>query len=64
MAHFAYAHVLSDLGRHDEAIAQGAQAIELEPVFLLLNALQGLFLHHARRDDQAIAQLQKTLDRS
>jgi len=32
MAHFAYAHVLSDLGRHDEAIAQGAQAIELKRV--------------------------------
>jgi DNA-binding winged helix-turn-helix (wHTH) protein/TolB-like protein/Flp pilus assembly protein TadD len=60
-AHFAYAHVLSDLGRHEEAIAQGAQAIELEPVFLLVNALQGMYLYHARRDDEAIAQLEKTL---
>jgi len=63
MAHFAYAHVLSDLGRHDEAIAQGAQAIELKRVSTTQRAA-GLFLHHARRDDQAIAQLQKTLDRS
>jgi serine/threonine protein kinase/tetratricopeptide (TPR) repeat protein len=60
-AHFTYAAVLSDLGRHDEAIAEGAKAIELEPVSLLFNALQGMFLHHARRDDQAFTQLQKTL---
>jgi DNA-binding winged helix-turn-helix (wHTH) protein/TolB-like protein/Flp pilus assembly protein TadD len=61
MAHFAHAHVLSDLGRHEEAIAEQARAIQLEPVFLLLNALQGMYLYHARRDEQAIKQLQKTL---
>jgi TolB-like protein/DNA-binding winged helix-turn-helix (wHTH) protein/Flp pilus assembly protein TadD len=61
MAHFAHAHVLSDLGRHDEAITEQTQAIELEPVSLLLNALQGMYLYHARRDDQAFAQLQKAL---
>ena len=61
IAHFAHAHVLSDLGHHDEAIAEQARAIEIEPVFLLLNALQGMFLHHARRDDQALIQLQRTL---
>jgi tetratricopeptide (TPR) repeat protein len=61
MGHFARAHVLSDLGRHDEAIAEQARAIELEPVFLLLNALQGMYLYHGRRDDEAITQLQKTL---
>jgi serine/threonine-protein kinase len=61
MAHFAHAHVLSDLGRHEEAIAEQERAIELEPVSLLLNALQGMYLYHARRDDQAFAQLQKTL---
>src|SRR5262249_25498330 len=59
--HWAYAHLLSDLGRHDEAISEQARAIELEPVFLLFNALQGMFLHHARRNDQALTQLQKTL---
>jgi TolB-like protein len=33
MAHFSYAHVLSALGRHDEAVREGARAVELEPVF-------------------------------
>lgn len=61
VAHFAYAHVLSDLGRHDEAISEQAKAIELEPVFLLLNALQGMYLYHADRIDEALIQLRKTL---
>ena len=60
--HFAYAHVLSDLGRHEEAIAEGAKAVELEPVFLLFNALEGMFLHHAGRNDEAAVRLQKTLE--
>jgi len=60
-SHFALAHVLSDLGRHDEAIAEGARAVELDPVFFLFSALEGMFLHHARRDDEAIARLEKTL---
>ena len=61
MAHFALAHVLSDLGRHDEAIPEQAQAIRLEPVFLLINALQGMYLYHARRDNEALTQLRETL---
>jgi TolB-like protein/class 3 adenylate cyclase/Flp pilus assembly protein TadD len=62
VAHFAYSHVLSDLGRHEEAIAEIARARELDPVFLLPRALEGMFLHHARRDDEARATLQKVLD--
>jgi tetratricopeptide (TPR) repeat protein len=60
-SHFALAHVLSDLGRHDEAVVEGARAMELDPVFFLFSALEGMFLHHARRDDEAMALLQKTL---
>jgi len=61
-AHFAYAHVLSDLGRHDEAIAEIARARELDPVFLLYRGLEGMFLHHAGRNDEAGANLQKVLE--
>jgi DNA-binding winged helix-turn-helix (wHTH) protein/TolB-like protein/Flp pilus assembly protein TadD len=61
VAHFAHAHVLSDLGRHDEALAEQTRAIQLEPVFLLINALQGMYLYHAHRDELAFIQLQKTL---
>lgn len=62
MAHFAYAHVLSDQGLHWEAIAEIAHARELEPVVLLFPALEGMFLHHAGRNDEALARLQKTLE--
>jgi TolB-like protein/tetratricopeptide (TPR) repeat protein/class 3 adenylate cyclase len=61
-AHFAYGHLLSDLGRHKEAIAEIARARELEPVFLLVRALEGMFLLHAGRDDEALAKLQKALE--
>jgi tetratricopeptide (TPR) repeat protein len=61
-AHFAYGHVLSDLGRHKEAIAEMAQAKELDPVFLLVRALEGMFFHHARRDVEASACLQSALE--
>jgi len=61
IAHFSYAHVLSDLGRHDEAIAEIGKARELDPVFLLTCALEGMFLHHAGRDAEAKAKLDKAL---
>ena len=61
-AHFAYGHVLSDLGRHKEAIAEVARARELEPVFLLVRALEGMFLLNAGHDDEALAKLQKALE--
>jgi TolB-like protein/Flp pilus assembly protein TadD/class 3 adenylate cyclase len=61
-AHFARAHVLSDLGRHDEAIAEAARARELDPVFLLFRALEGLFFVQARRYDEAAVSLRKALE--
>jgi len=62
MAHFAYAHVLSNLGRHDEAASEGGQAIALEPVFPLFRAIGAMFLHHAGHNDEAYARLQKALE--
>jgi TolB-like protein/Flp pilus assembly protein TadD len=62
MAHFAYAHILSDLGRHKEAIAEIARARQLEPVFLLVRALEGMFLLQAGRNDEARETLQKVLE--
>jgi serine/threonine-protein kinase len=60
-AHFALAHVLSDFSRHDEAIAEIVRARELDPVFLLYGALEGMMLQHAGRNDEAIAKLQGML---
>jgi len=61
-AHRAYAHFLSNLGRHDEAIAEGRRARELDPLSLITNALEGQFLFYAGRADEAIARYDKTLE--
>jgi TolB-like protein/Tfp pilus assembly protein PilF len=61
-SHLAYAHVLSNLGRHAEAIAEGARARELDPVSLIVNAREGAVLYFARRNDEARERLQKTLE--
>jgi TolB-like protein/class 3 adenylate cyclase/Flp pilus assembly protein TadD len=62
MAHFAYAHLLSNLGRHDEAVAEGTRAVELDPVFFLYRAIDAMFLHHAGRNEEARVQLEKTFE--
>jgi TolB-like protein/class 3 adenylate cyclase/Flp pilus assembly protein TadD len=61
-AHFTYADMLSDEAHHDQALVEMARARELDPISLLYSALDGLFLHHARRDAEALARLQKALD--
>jgi Flp pilus assembly protein TadD len=61
-AHRAYAHLLSNLERHEEAVLEGKRARELDPLSLITNALEGQFLFFAGRDDEAIARLQKTLE--
>jgi TolB-like protein/class 3 adenylate cyclase/Tfp pilus assembly protein PilF len=62
MAHFAYSHILSDQGHHQEAIIEIARARELEPVFLLIRAIEGMILHHAGRNEEALTRLQKVLE--
>ncbi|HEX8370270.1 MAG TPA: winged helix-turn-helix domain-containing protein [Pyrinomonadaceae bacterium] len=57
-----YAHLLSNTGRHAEALAKIKRARELDPLNLRINALEGLFLLHAGQTDEAIARLQKTLE--
>ncbi|MGI8640872.1 MAG: tetratricopeptide repeat protein [Pyrinomonadaceae bacterium] len=61
-AHRAYAHLLSNTGRHDEAVAMGRRARELDPLTLITNALEGQFLFFAGRDTEAIARYDKTLE--
>jgi serine/threonine-protein kinase len=61
LAHFSYAQVLSDLGRHEEAVGEAARARELDPVFLVVSAIEGLVLVHARRYNEAGASLEKAL---
>src|SRR5205085_1054262 len=59
-AHRAYALLLSTLGRHQEAINEGARARELEPLVLITRTLESLFLYYAGRNDEAREKLNTT----
>ncbi len=61
-AHLFYAHLLSNTGRHAEALAEVKLARELDPLFPFGNALEGQFLLHAGRTDEALDRLQKTFE--
>ncbi len=62
LAHLFYAHLLSNIGRHEEALVRVKRSRELDPVFPFGNALEGQFLLHAGRVDEALARLEKTLE--
>jgi DNA-binding winged helix-turn-helix (wHTH) protein/TolB-like protein len=61
-AHLFYAHLLSNTGRHEEALAEAKRARELDPLNLLTCSLEGQFLVHAGRTDEALTRLQETLE--
>ena len=61
-AHLFYAHILSNTGRHTEALAEVKLSRELDPLFPFAGALEGQFLFHAGRTDEALVRLQKTFD--
>ena len=61
-AHLYYAHLLSNTGRHAEALAEARRARELDPLNLRINALEGQFLLHAGRIDEALTRLHETLE--
>ncbi len=61
-SYVAYAHLLSNMGRHAEALTEGERAIELDPLNLRINALQAQFLIHAGQTDEALARLQKIFE--
>jgi tetratricopeptide (TPR) repeat protein len=63
-AHEVYAHLLSNTGRHAEALAEIKHARQLDPLNLRINALEGQFLLHAGKTDETLIQLQKTFELS
>jgi serine/threonine protein kinase/Tfp pilus assembly protein PilF len=60
-AHQWYAEYLEAMGRHDEAIVEIKRAQELDPLSLIIGAVTGRIYYCARRYDQSIDQLEKTL---
>lgn len=59
---FGYAHFLSNVGRHDEALAEIRRARELDPVNLVTNALEGQILFFAGKDNEALKTLEDTAE--
>jgi len=61
-AHHQFGNVnLSMIGEFDRAIAEGNRAVELDPLSLIINTDLGQDFMLARRYDEAIDQLRKTL---
>jgi serine/threonine-protein kinase len=61
-AHLYYAHILSNTGRHQEALSEVRLARESDPLFPFAGALEGQFLFHAGKNDEALDRLQKTFE--
>lgn len=61
-AHWGYAHLLSNLGRHDEAIAEVKRALELDPLSSMIGASAGVYLIDAGRPDEGLQYLNKVLE--
>jgi tetratricopeptide (TPR) repeat protein len=61
-AHHQFGNMnLTMVGEFDRAIAEGKRAVELDPLSLIINADLGVNFLLARRYDQAVDQLRKTL---
>jgi serine/threonine-protein kinase len=61
-AHHWFAEYLSHMGRQEEAMAEAERALELAPLSLIINTLQGMMFYETRQYDRAVRQLQKTLE--
>ena len=61
-ARLAYAHLLNNIGRNDEAAIQARQAVALDPLSPLINTLASSFVEHAGHADEARQGFQRALD--
>jgi len=61
-AHHWYSLLLSDLGRHDEAISSMRRAQALDPLSLIINTILATRYLFARRYDEARAQIGRALE--
>ena len=60
-AHLYLAHILSNVGRHDEALAVIQQALVLDPLSLIAGAMRGQFLYYAGRYAESVQQFDAIL---
>jgi len=59
-AHVFYAHLLSNTGRHEQALVEIKRAESLDPLSPFISSLSGQFLLHAGKPDEALARLKET----
>ena len=57
-----FALYLTAIGQTDDAVSEVKQALEVDPLSLIINTDMGNILYFARRYQQAAEQLQRTLD--
>jgi DNA-binding winged helix-turn-helix (wHTH) protein/Tfp pilus assembly protein PilF len=62
VTHADYAHLLSSIGRHEGAISEVRRARTIDPLNVLINAIEGQILFFAGRIDEAERVLQATID--
>jgi DNA-binding winged helix-turn-helix (wHTH) protein/TolB-like protein/Flp pilus assembly protein TadD len=62
LAHLGYAHLLSTLGRRDQALAEIDHAITLDPLSPFVVTIKGELLFHAHRYSEAIKEVNKALE--
>lgn len=60
--HADIAHMLTFLGRHTEAIAEGKKATELDPLSFMSATMYAQFLFFGGKTDEALVELQKTFE--
>ncbi len=61
-AHRFYGHLLSGLGRHEEAIPRVKRALELDPLSILLHTSVGDTYFYARRYEESMGWYRKAMD--
>lgn len=60
--HQMYGHLLSNLGRHSEAVVEISRALEIDPLSLIANAIKGQILFFAGQYDDAEAHMLKAIE--
>lgn len=60
VAHHMYSHYLMAMGRVESSLSEGKQALELDPLDVLINNHRGFTYFYARQYDQAVEQYRKT----
>jgi serine/threonine protein kinase/Tfp pilus assembly protein PilF len=61
-AHHYYSHYLIAMGRTEESLTESRRCLELEPSNLLLNVHLGWHYFYAHQYDQALDQMEKTVE--